>query len=161
MPSHETTPAESVWDYPRPPALHRDPRRIVVECAGQILADTTGALKIMETSHPPVFYVPPGDVRTDLLRAASHHAWCEWKGRAAFWDILVGSDIRALAAWSYSDPRPPYEDLVDHFAFYAGRVDRCTVDGHAVRPQEGDFYGGWITPEVRGPFKGGAHTHGW
>ncbi|MET8584159.1 DUF427 domain-containing protein [Streptomyces collinus] len=161
MSSYETTPMESVWDYPRPPALRRDPRQIVVECAGEVLARTTGALKIMETSHPPVFYVPSADVRTDLLRYASHHTWCEWKGMADYWDVLVGPDIRALAAWSYPDPRPPYTELADHVAFYAGRVDRCTVDGYRVQPQQGDFYGGWITPEVRGPFKGGARTHGW
>ncbi|MFF7240851.1 DUF427 domain-containing protein [Streptomyces collinus] len=161
MPSHETMPTESVWDYPRPPALRRDPRRIVVECAGEVLADTTGAWKIMETSHPPVFYLPAADIRGDLLRSASHRTWCEWKGLADYWDVLVGPDIRALAAWSYPDPRPPYEELADHFAFYAGRVDRCTVDGYTVQPQEGDFYGGWITPEVRGPFKGGVRTHGW
>ncbi|MGW1728082.1 DUF427 domain-containing protein [Streptomyces sp. NPDC002306] len=161
MPSHETPPAESVWDYPRPPALRRDPRRIVVECDGETIADTAAALKILETSHPPVFYVPPGDVRTDLLRPASRRTWCEWKGSARYWDIVVGCDIRPLAAWSYPAPRPPYEELVDHFAFYAGRVDSCVVDGYTVQPQEGDFYGGWITPEVRGPFKGGAHTLGW
>jgi uncharacterized protein (DUF427 family) len=161
MPSHAMPPTESVWDYPRPPALRRDSRRIVVECAGEIVAATTGALKILETSHPPVFYVPPEDVRTDLLRAAAHHSWCEWKGGAEYWDVVVGPDIRLLAAWSYPAPRPPYEQLVGHFAFYAGRVDRCTVAGHTVRPQEGDFYGGWITPEVRGPFKGGDRTGGW
>ncbi|MCQ9130367.1 MULTISPECIES: DUF427 domain-containing protein [Streptomyces] len=161
MPSHETTPTESVWEYPRPPALRHDPRRVVVACAGEILADTVHALKIMETSHPPVFYVPPGDVRTDLLRPAARHTWCEWKGGADYWDVVVGSDVRALAAWSYPDPRPPYEELAHHFAFYAGRVDRCTVDGHTVQAQEGDFYGGWITPEVRGPFKGGAGTRTW
>lgn len=161
VPSHQTAPGESVWDYPRPPALRRDARRVVVECGGEIVADTTGALKILETSHPPVFYVPPADVRGDLLRPSAHHTWCEWKGGADYWDVVVGSDVRPLAAWSYPDPRPPYEELVGHFAFYASRVDRCAVGDTVVQPQEGDFYGGWITPEIRGPFKGGAHTRGW
>ncbi|MFE5035951.1 DUF427 domain-containing protein [Streptomyces sp. NPDC056683] len=161
MASREIPAAESVWDYPRPPALCREPRRIVVECGGEIVAHTSRALKILETSHPPVFYVPPADVRTDLLRAPNRHTWCEWKGSAEYWDIVVGSDIRRLAAWSYPAPCPPYGQLVDHFAFYAGRADRCTVGDCTVQPQEGDFYGGWITPEVRGPFKGADHTHGW
>ncbi|MFF4901837.1 DUF427 domain-containing protein [Streptomyces sp. NPDC001068] len=161
MSGHQMPATESVWDYPRPPALLRETRRITVECGGDVVADTTKALKILETSHPPVFYVPPDDVRTDLLRAAPRRSWCEWKGSAEYWDVVVGTDIRPLAAWSYPAPRPPYELLIGHVAFYAGRVDRCTVGGCTVLPQEGDFYGGWITPEVKGPFKGGGHTHGW
>ncbi|MFG3104480.1 DUF427 domain-containing protein [Streptomyces sp. NPDC048182] len=153
---------ESVWDYPRPPAVRADDRLVRVECAGQVVAETRRALRVLETSHPPVFYLPPEDVRTDLLRAvAGGRSWCEWKGRARYWDVVVGDDVRPGAAWGYPDPEPGYTLLTGHFAFYPGRMDRCTVAGEEVRSQEGDFYGGWITGEVRGPFKGGPGTLGW
>ncbi|MFI9770181.1 DUF427 domain-containing protein [Streptomyces sp. NPDC052415] len=153
---------ESVWDYPRPPAVRPDDRRIRVECATEVLADTQRALRVLETSHPPVFYIPRGDVRTELLHpAAGNRTWCEWKGMAQYWDIVVGDDVRTRAAWSYQHPEPAYTSLTGFLAFYPSRVDRCTVDGEEAGAQEGDVYGGWITPEVRGPFKGGPGTLLW
>ncbi|MEU5667217.1 DUF427 domain-containing protein [Streptomyces longwoodensis] len=153
---------ESVWDYPRPPAMSPDDRVVVVECAGQVLAESRRTIRVLETSHPPVFYVPPQDVRTELLRpAAGGRTWCEWKGAARYYDVVVGEEVRARAAWTYFHPEPAYADLTAFFAFYPGRVDRCTVAGEVVTAQEGDFYGGWITSEVRGPFKGAPGTRLW
>ncbi|WP_435881369.1 DUF427 domain-containing protein [Streptomyces parvulus] len=153
---------ESVWDYPRPPALREDARVVRVECAGHVVAETREAVRVLETSHPPVFYVPPSDVATELLRpAAEAPTWCEWKGEATYWDAVVGSDRRSGAAWSYPAPAPGYERIAGFFAFYPGRMDRCTVGDQVVGAQRGDFYGGWITAEVRGPFKGAPGTGMW
>ncbi|MFF9060221.1 DUF427 domain-containing protein [Streptomyces sp. NPDC014882] len=152
---------ESVWDYPRPPAVREDARRVRVECGGLLVADTGRAVRVLETSHPPVFYVPAADVRLDLLRPASGGTWCEWKGEARYWDVVVGDDVRGRAAWSYPRPAPAYGPITDCFAFYPSRVDRCTVEGEEVRAQDGDFYGGWITQDVRGPFKGAPGTLTW
>ncbi|MGV9557722.1 DUF427 domain-containing protein [Streptomyces sp. NPDC003401] len=154
-------PPESVWDYPRPPAVREDTRHVRVECGGRLVVDTGRAVRVLETSHPPVFYVPPADVSLDLLRPASGGTWCEWKGEARYWDLVVGDDVRERAAWSYPRPAPAYRLITDCFAFYPGRVDRCTVDGEEVRAQDGDFYGGWITRDVRGPFKGAPGTLRW
>lgn len=152
---------ESVWDYPRPPALVHDTRPIVVMFEGTTIAETTRALRILETSHPPTFYLPLDDVRRDLLRPADGSSFCEWKGAAAYVDVVVGDRVAREAGWSYPEPSPRYAALRDHVAFYAGRVDRCTVDGIEVTPQPGGFYGGWITPDVTGPFKGEPGTRGW
>ncbi|MEU8652563.1 DUF427 domain-containing protein [Streptomyces sp. NPDC048737] len=152
---------ESVWDYPRPPAVREDARRTRVECGGLLVADTGRAVRVLETSHPPVFYVPPADVRLDLLRPASGGTWCEWKGKARYWDLVVGDDVRERAAWSYPQPTPAYSLITDFLAFYASRVDRCTVGDEEVQAQDGDFYGGWITQDVRGPFKGAPGTLTW
>lgn len=152
---------ESVWDYPRPPAVREDARRVRVECGGLLVADTGRAVRVLETSHPPVFYVPPADVRLDLLRPASGGTWCEWKGKARYWDLVVGDDVRERAAWSYPRPAPAYSLITDFLAFYASRVDRCTVEDEEVQAQDGDFYGGWITQDVRGPFKGAPGTLTW
>jgi len=152
---------ESVWDYPRPPAISPDGRRVVVTFAGQQIADTRRALRILETSHPPTWYLPLDDVRRDLLRPGMGGSSCEWKGRAAYFDVVVGDREALDAAWHYPEPSPRYAALKDHVAVYAGRVDRVTVDGEVVRPQPGGFYGGWITDDVVGPFKGEAGTRGW
>ncbi|MFJ6846722.1 DUF427 domain-containing protein [Streptomyces griseoluteus] len=161
MPDHAPPRTESVWDHPRPPALRSDDRRVRVECAGTVIADTRRALRVLETSHPPVFYLPPEDVRTDLLLAARGSTWCEWKGRAVYWDLVPGSGIRRRAAWSYPAPTSGYARLTGHIAFYPTQADLCTVDGEVVRAQEGDFYGGWITAEIEGPFKGAPGTALW
>ncbi|MFF2095820.1 DUF427 domain-containing protein [Streptomyces sp. NPDC058202] len=161
MAPHGHRSPESVWDYPRPPATERDERLVVVEWAGTRIAETTRALRVLETSHPPVFYLPLDDVRTDLLRPTTERSWCEWKGPAVYWDLAAGTDVSPSAAWSYPEPVPAYSALAGHVAFYPTRVDRCTVDGEPVTAQEGDFYGGWITAEIRGPFKGGPGTRGW
>jgi uncharacterized protein (DUF427 family) len=152
---------ESVWDYPRPPAVAPDVRRVRIEFAGVTIADSISAIRVLETSHPPTFYLPLADVRADLLRPASGASVCEWKGAAASVDVAVGDRIAREAGWFYPSPSAPYSVLTDHVAFYAGRLDRCTVGDDVVVPQPGGFYGGWITPEVAGPFKGEPGTSGW
>ena len=152
---------ESVWDYPRPPALVPCERRVRVEHAGVLVADSTRALRVLETSHPPTIYVPPEDVLTELLEAVGGSSFCEWKGSASYWDVVVDGSRAGRAAWSYARPQSPYEALVDHLSFYPGRVDACLLDEEHVETQAGDFYGGWITSDVTGPFKGAPHTLGW
>jgi uncharacterized protein (DUF427 family) len=152
---------ESVWDYPRPPSAEVTPRHVVVELGGRVLAYTTRAVRVCETSHPPVFYVPREDVTGGVLERASGTSWCEWKGAATYWDAVVDGRRVPAVAWSYEQPAPGYERLRAAVAFYPGRVDRALVDGEVVRPQPGGFYGGWITAEVTGPFKGGPATGTW
>ena len=152
---------ESVWDYPRPPALEPVPERLRVMFAGQIIADTQSGYRMLETSHPPVYYLPPADVMTDALEAAAGTSFCEFKGRAKYWSIVVDDSRSERAAWSYPDPVADYRAIKDYFAFYAPRVDECWVGDERVTPQEGDFYGGWVTSKIVGPFKGGSGTIGW
>ncbi|MBK9121946.1 MAG: DUF427 domain-containing protein [Chloroflexi bacterium] len=152
---------ESVWDYPRPPRVERVSKRIVIEIAGVTLADTTGAYRVLETSHPPVYYLPQSDIRMEYLQRTPRTSFCEFKGSATYWAVAVGDRIEPNAAWGYLDPAPGFEPIAGYIAFYAGRMDRCTVDGETVEAQPGDFYGGWITSDVVGPFKGGAGTWGW
>jgi uncharacterized protein (DUF427 family) len=153
---------ESVWDYPRPPRLELCPEPIRVLAAGLVLADTRRALRILETSHPPTYYLPPEDVRMDWLIPNPQRSFCEYKGLAHYWDLaLPGHPVRAAVAWSYLDPTPAYADLSQFLAFYPSRVDECWVGDERVRPQEGDFYGGWLTSNLTGPFKGGPGTRGW
>jgi uncharacterized protein (DUF427 family) len=128
---------------------------------GVTVADTTRALRVLETSHPPVYYIPPEDVRSELLRPSRRHTFCEFKGRAGYYDLEIGGQTVRDAAWYYLDPAPGYEAIRDHVAFYPGRVDACFVDDEQVRAQEGDFYGGWVTAEIVGPLKGGPGTAGW
>jgi len=150
-----------VWDYPRPPRLQPSGARIVVELGGVRIAETSRALRVLETSHPPVFYIPPQDIAPGSLRPAGGTSYCEWKGAATYWDVLGGTRVEEAAAWSYPAPTPLFTALRDHVAFYPSHMDRCTVDGEVVRAQEGDFYGGWITSAVVGPFKGAPGTWGW
>jgi uncharacterized protein (DUF427 family) len=152
---------ESVWDYPRPPRVEASRRRVRVEFAGELIVDTTRALRVLETSHPPVYYAPPEDVRGEFLRPSRRRTYCEFKGEAAYYDVVVGEREVRDAAWHYPEPRSRYEALRGHVAFYPGRVDAAWVDDERVQPQAGDFYGGWITAEIEGPFKGGAGTAGW
>jgi uncharacterized protein (DUF427 family) len=152
---------ESVWDYPRPPSAQVTGRHIVVEVAGVVVADTTRAVRVCETSHPPVFYVPRDDIADGVLERGSGGSWCEWKGAATYWDLVVGTRRVAQAGWSYEDPTRGFEHLTGAVAFYPGKVDRALVDGEPARPQAGGFYGGWITDEVVGPFKGEPGTLGW
>ncbi len=153
---------ESVWSYPRPPAIVPCPRRVRVKLAGEMLADSRRALRVLETSHPPTVYVPPGDVRADLLiDSDTPTSWCEFKGAARYLDALVaGRRFRAIA-WSYPEPTRGYEALADHVAFYPARVEAAWLDDERVQAQPGDFYGGWITSDVAGPFKGPPGTAGW
>jgi uncharacterized protein (DUF427 family) len=152
---------ESVWDYPRPPRLERTDRRIEVVFGGVTLARTVRARRVLETSHPPVYYVPPEDVRMEHLTPSDATSFCEWKGRALYYDVLTDEREERRAAWYYPDPTPPFRDLTGYVAFYPSRMDACRVDGEKVAAQPGDFYGGWITPDIVGPFKGGPGTWGW
>ncbi len=152
---------ESVWDYPRPPRVETDERRVTIELGGIVVADTTRAQRVLETSHPPTYYIPISDVATGVLHETSGSSFCEYKGIANYWDVAAGDVVAAAAAWGYRSPGPGYESLIDHVAFYPGRMDRCTVAGETVQAQLGDFYGGWITSDVIGPFKGGPGTRGW
>lgn len=152
---------ESVWDYPRPPRLEPTDELVEVEFGNRVIARTTRALRVLETSHPPTYYLPVEDVEPGVLRPASGTSVCEWKGRAVYYDVVAGDHIAERAAWSYPDPTPAFEALREHVALYPGRMDRCLVDGEVVRPQPGRFYGGWITSRVVGPFKGEPGTMLW
>lgn len=152
---------ESVWSYPRPPALEPVAKRIRIVFNGFVVADSVGAFRVLETSHPPTYYIPQRDVRMDLLEPAGGGSWCEWKGRARYWTLRVGDRSAVRAGWSYPDPHPRFAPIRDHLAFYAEPMDSCTVDGVEVEPQPGGFYGGWVTPEIKGPFKGSPGTLGW
>jgi uncharacterized protein (DUF427 family) len=126
-----------------------------------VVADTRRAVRVLETSHPPAFYVPMEDITAEHLVPARGGSFCEWKGEAAYFDVVVGDRVAPRAAWHYPSPSEPFRPLAGHVAFYAGRVDACLVDDQRVRAQDGDFYGGWITDEIVGPFKGRAGTRGW
>ncbi|MFE3760203.1 DUF427 domain-containing protein [Streptomyces sp. NPDC059104] len=141
--------------------MELDQRRVVVVHRGVTLADSQACRRVLETSHPPVFYVPRNDVRTALLSRSQATTFCEWKGPATYWTLTVDGCVLPRAAWSYESPAPGFAALAGHLAFYPGKVDLCTVDGESVRAQPGDFYGGWITGEILGPFKGGPGTAGW
>ncbi len=151
----------SVWDFPRPPAVEPEARRVRVVLGEVTIVDSTRALRVLETSHPPALYVPPGDVLPGALAPVARTTVCEFKGRAAYFDVRGGDRLERAAAWAYADPWAGYEALRDHVAFYPSRVDRCLLDDEEVRAQDGDFYGGWITADLRGPFKGGPGTLGW
>jgi len=152
---------ESVWDYPRPPRIEPTMKRIRVVFNGETIADTTRALRVLETSHPPVYYIPPQDVKMNLLTSTRRHTFCEFKGTAAYWTIRVGDKVADNAAWSYPSPNDDYDAIAEYIAFYPAHMDACYVDDEQVQAQAGDFYGGWITSNIVGPFKGGAGTQGW
>jgi uncharacterized protein (DUF427 family) len=153
---------ESAWDYPRPPAVSPTGRHVRVRFGDLTVADTTRALRVLETAGAPTWYLPREDVRMDLLRASGGRGTvCEWKGPATYFDLAVADRTSPRAAWTYERPQPGYEVLAGRIAFYAGRVDEATVDGEAVRPQPGGFYGGWVTDDVVGPFKGEPGTESW
>jgi uncharacterized protein (DUF427 family) len=153
---------ERVWDYPRPPAVRPCHRRVRIELGGEVIADSTDALRVLETSHPPTIYLPPADVRGDLLsESRARSTWCEFKGAARYLDATVdGRTVRAVA-WTFAEPTAGYEAIRDHVSFYPGRVDAAWMGDERVHAQEGDFYGGWITSDLVGPFKGAAGTLGW
>ncbi|UDY35856.1 DUF427 domain-containing protein [Dermatobacter hominis] len=153
---------ESVWDYPRPPAIEPTSSLVRVEHGGRTVAETTRAIRILETSQPPGFYLPPDDVDLSVLVASSTATACEWKGMASYFDLAVpGVPVVADAAWSYPTPTPRFAAITDHLAFYPQCVDACFVDDERVEGNEGSFYGGWITSKVVGPFKGGPGSWGW
>lgn len=152
---------ESVWDYPRPPRLEPVSKPIRILFAGETIAATTGAFRVLETSHPPVYYLPPGDLGRQFLIPANGSSFCEWKGLARYWSVRVGDRHAENVAWSYPDPSPGFEPIRDFLAFYAGPMDACFVGDERATPQPGGFYGGWITSDVVGPFKGGPGSQGW
>lgn len=152
---------ESVWDYPRPPRLEAVSKQLRVYWGDDLVADTNRAYRVLETSHPPVYYFPPEDVRTDWLQAEDRQTFCEWKGRASYWTLQTPHGRSPFAAWSYPHPTAGFAPLKDYLAFYPSRVSACWVNEERVQAQDGDFYGGWITHEIVGPFKGGAGTWGW
>jgi uncharacterized protein (DUF427 family) len=158
---------ESVWDYPRPPALEPTSKHVRIEVGGQILADTNRALRLLETSHPPTYYLPPEAVDQSLLRANRATSFCEWKGRARYVDVVVPATgerdavVLPKVGWYYDDPVEQYAALKDHFAFYCAPMDACYVGDVRAEPQPGGFYGGWVTPDLAGPFKGIPGSWGW
>jgi uncharacterized protein (DUF427 family) len=153
---------ERVWDYPRPPAVEPCARRVRVEVAGHVLADSIHALRVLETSHPPTIYIPPTNVNEELLtQSLARSTWCEFKGAARYLDATVDGRRLDSIAWTYTDPSPEYEALRDHIAFYPGRVDAAWLNQERVHAQQSDFYGGWITRDLVGPFKGPIGTLGW
>lgn len=152
---------ESVWDYPRPPGLEQTPKHLRVIFNGQTVAETRRGLRVLETSQPPTYYLPPEDVRQELLTRTGYRTLCEWKGVALYFSLQVQGKVSQNAAWTYPNPSAGYEALRDYIAFYPSRVDVCSVNDALVSAQEGDYYGGWITPDVVGPFKGGPGTEGW
>ena len=152
---------ESVWDYPRPPRLEPSTKRIEVIFNGVVIADTHHALRILETSHPPVYYIPPSDLRMEYFTPTRHRTVCEFKGAAQYYAITVGDRHIENVAWYYPRPAAPYAALRDHLAIYPSLMDACFVDGERVQAQAGDFYGGWITSDIVGPFKGEPGTWGW
>ncbi len=152
---------ESAWDYPRPPRLEPVTARLTVVLGGVTIADTTRGFRVLETSHPPNYYFPPDDVIDGALEAAKGASFCEWKGRAHYFTVHGGDAVVPEGAWAYATPSPAFEPIRGFVAFYAGRMDECTVDGEVVVAQPGGFYGGWITTNIVGPFKGGPGSRAW
>jgi uncharacterized protein (DUF427 family) len=152
---------ESVWDYPRPPRLEETNKHIQVVLNGVVIADTHRAKRVLETSHPPVYYIPPEDVRMEYFTPTSRTTFCEWKGSASYYTIKVGDKTVVNGAWYYRQPSKGYESITNHIAFYPARMDACYVNNERVQSQEGDFYGGWVTSDIVGPFKGGPGTYRW
>ncbi len=153
---------ESVWDYPRPPDVVPTTDRVRVVHGGVVIADTVASVRVLETSQPPAYYLPPADVRTDLLRRTATRSVCEWKGAATYWTLVLPDGLElADVAWSYEHPTERFAPIAGHLAFYAQRVDECWVGDERVQPNPGSFYGGWITSRIVGPFKGAPGTSGW
>ena len=150
-----------MWDYPRPPVADPTAERVVVRLGGEVVCDTVRAVRVLETSHPPTYYLPRDDYVDGALVPADGSSWCEYKGLASYFDVVGGRAVAERAAWGYPDPTAAFEALRGFVSLYPGRMDECTVDGEVVRPQEGGFYGGWITDRVVGPFKGGPGSNGW
>ncbi|MGK7931612.1 MAG: DUF427 domain-containing protein [Microcystaceae cyanobacterium] len=145
---------ESVWDYPRPPRLEPSAKTIKILFAGVVLAQTQKSYRVLETSHPPVYYLPPSDIAMEYLQETSRNSYCEWKGIASYYTIKVGDTIAENAAWFYPNPTPTFAPIKDYIAFYPSPMEACYVDDEQVIPQAGSFYGGWITKDIVGPFKG-------
>ena len=152
---------ESVWDYPRPPRIERSAETVEVRLGGRTVATTGASYRVLETSHPPTYYLPRGAFAEGVLRPVAGTTVCEWKGRATYFDVVTPGRAAERAAWTYPTPTPGFAALLDHLAVMPGLVDECVVDGEVVRAQDGGFYGGWITDRVVGPFKGAPGSWGW
>jgi uncharacterized protein (DUF427 family) len=152
---------ESVWDFPRPPRVERSTSVIRVVLGGVTIVETERSWRVLETASPPTYYIDQADFVSGVVHPCPGESWCEWKGRASYVDLMIGDTISRQAAWCYLDPNAPYRELAGHLAIYPSRVDACYLDSEQVRPQDGDFYGGWVTSKVTGPFKGDAGTLGW
>jgi uncharacterized protein (DUF427 family) len=152
---------ESVWDYPRPPIAEPCGKRVAIVHRGITIADTVSAIRTLETSHPPTYYLPPADVLMSALDPVDGISFCEWKGHARYFDVIVEGQRLVKAAWSYPAPTVGFAALRDHLAFYAEQFDACYVGGERVTPQPGGFYGGWITADLSGPFKGVLGSRFW
>ncbi len=153
-------PREDVQSYPRPPALEPVAQRIVIDLGGVRVADSVGALRVLETHHAPTYYLPHADVHA-ALRPASGSSFCEWKGAARYFDVIAGAATAPRAAWSYEHPTPRFAPLAGYLAFYAGSMDAAWVGALRVIAQPGDFYGGWVTPNLDGRIKGAPGTRHW
>ncbi len=152
---------ESVWDYPRPPRLERVERHIEIVFNGEKIVDTREAWRVLETSHPPNYYIPREAFAPGVLGESPKRSFCEWKGVASYVDLRVGEAVAPAVGWTYPQPTPAFAKIRDHVALYPGPMDACLVDGEQVTPQPGRFYGGWITSDVVGPFKGGPGSDFW
>jgi uncharacterized protein (DUF427 family) len=164
MQKHRIEPGpdqESVWDYPRPPRLEKSQKHIQVVFNNIVIADTHHAMRILETSQPPVYYIPPQDIQMKYLISINNRTYCEWKGIASYYTLKTPDKTAENAAWYYAQPNEEYTALTNCVAFYPSLMDACYVDGEKVQAQAGDFYGGWITHDIVGPFKGGPGTYGW
>ncbi|MCO5603669.1 hypothetical protein L7F22_057820 [Adiantum nelumboides] len=152
---------ESVWDYPRPPRLEPEKERVRVLFNNVTIADTQKALRVLETSNPPVYYIPPKDIKMEYVKPTQGSSFCEWKGPASYWSVDVNGKKLDKVGWSYEQPTPSFLPLAHHIAFYCGPMDACYVGDEKAQPQPGNFYGGWVTSKVVGPFKGAPGTLGW
>jgi len=162
-PKPEPTAAgqESVWSFPRPAVAERTAAHIVIEHQWSRIVGSRQTVRTLETSHPPSYYIPREDIAPDVLRRAEGSSFCEWKGVAEYWDVVIEGTVIERVGWSYPSPTPAFAILEDHVAFYARPFDGCFVDGQRATPQSGAFYGGWITDRLAGPFKGGVGSTGW
>lgn len=152
---------ESVWDYPRPPRVEDTDRHVRIIFNGVVIADTRRAKRVLETSHPPVYYIPPEDIHMEYLSGGRGGSYCEWKGAARYYTLEVNGRRAENVGWSYPRPTRNFTAIRDHIAFYAGPMDACLVDEERARPQPGNFYGGWVTDNIVGPFKGEPGSSGW
>lgn len=163
-PKHRIEPGpgqESVWDYPRPPRVEDSQKHVQVIFNGVTIAETRRAKRVLETSHPPVYYLPPEDVKMEYFTPTTRNTYCEFKGAASYYTISVGGKSLPNGAWYYRHPSKGYQSITNYIAIYPGQMDACYLDGERVQAQQGDFYGGWITGDIVGPFKGGTGTVGW
>lgn len=152
---------ESVWDYPRPPQLEAFNKTIEMYALGEKIAQTNQAFRVLETSHPPVYYIPPADIETAFLIPSDSATFCEWKGRGSYYHLKIRGKVITDAAWYYTNPENKFQPIKNYPAFYAHKMDKCLINGEVVVPQPGNFYGGWVTKDIVGPFKGIDGSWGW